>query len=92
MIIVIVCSIEQRRESFVPFQVNEALVALARPGAFFMHCLPTHRGEEVTDAVIDGPRSVVWEQAKNRMHTEQTLLVALLAGRLEGRRFVAAWR
>jgi ornithine carbamoyltransferase len=67
-----------RREVFVPFQVNEALMAAAGSGALFMHCLPAHRGDEVTDAVIDSPASVVFDQAENRLHTQKALL-ALMA-------------
>jgi ornithine carbamoyltransferase len=68
-----------------PYQVTDALMKAAAPDAVFMHCLPAHRGEEVTAEVIDGPRSVVFEQAANRMHTEQAILVALLGRRLIGR-------
>jgi len=57
-----------------PFQVNEALMAQARPDALFLHCLPAHRNEEVTDAVIDGPRSVVWDEAENRIHAQKSVL------------------
>jgi len=63
-----------------PYQVDEELLALARPDAIFMHCLPAHRGEEVAANVIDGPRSVVWEQAANREPTEQALLYTLISG------------
>ena len=62
-----------------PYQANEALMALAAPNASFLHCLPAHRGEEVTDAVIDGPQSAVWDEAENRLHVEKALLL-LLAG------------
>ncbi len=62
---------EVRRREFVPYQVNAALMARAQKGAFFMHCLPAHRGEEVTDDVIDGPQSVVIQQAGNRMHVQK---------------------
>jgi len=58
---------EKRRRDFAPFQVNEKLFALARPDAIFLHCLPARRGEEVTDAVIEGPRSIVFDQAENRL-------------------------
>ncbi len=73
---------EARRAAFAGFTVDEALMAKARPGAIFLHCLPAHRNEEVTDAVIDGPASRVWEQAENRMHTEAALLYVLITGTL----------
>jgi len=57
-----------------PYQVNPALMALARPDALFLHCLPAHRGEEVADAVIDGPQSVVWDEAENRIHAQKSVL------------------
>ena len=63
------------------YQVNATLMAKAKPDAIFMHCLPAHRGEEVTADVIDGPRSVVFDQAENRLHTEKALMVLLLAAR-----------
>ena len=63
---------------FAPFQVNEAVMAQAAPDALFMHCLPAHRGEEVTAAVIDGPQSVVWDEAENRLHAQKALLELLL--------------
>jgi ornithine carbamoyltransferase len=62
-----------------PFQVNSPIMALAKPTAVFMHCLPAHRGEEVTDGVIDGRHSVVWEQAGNRLPAEQAVIYALVA-------------
>ena len=57
-----------------PFQVNAALMAEAAPGAVFLHCLPAHRGEEVTDAVIDGSTSIVWDEAENRIHAQKSVL------------------
>ena len=59
---------------FAPYQVNEALMALAKPGALFMHCLPAHRGEEVTADVFESPASVVFDQAENRLHCQKALL------------------
>jgi ornithine carbamoyltransferase len=64
-----------RHKLLAPFQVNEALMAVARPDALFMHCLPAHRGEEVTAGVIDGPRSVVWDEAENRLHAQKGILL-----------------
>ena len=57
-----------------PFQVNEALMAQASPGALFLHCLPAHRGEEVTDGVIDGAQSLIWDEAENRIHAQKSVL------------------
>jgi ornithine carbamoyltransferase len=59
---------------FLPYQVNSALMRRARPDALFMHCLPAHRGEEVTDEVIDGPHSVVFDEAENRLHAQKAVL------------------
>jgi ornithine carbamoyltransferase len=58
-----------------PYQVDERLMKLANPDAIFMHCLPAHRGEEVTDGVIDGPQSVVWDEAENRLHAQKGILL-----------------
>jgi ornithine carbamoyltransferase len=71
---------ERRLRVFTPYQVNARLVAEAGPGVIVMHCLPAHRGEEITDEVIDGPHSVVFDQAENRMHAQKALLVSLLGG------------
>ncbi|MCL4402384.1 MAG: ornithine carbamoyltransferase [Acidobacteria bacterium] len=68
----------KRRILFEPYQVNEALFALARPDAVFMHCLPAHRDEEVSDAVIECGRSVVFDQAENRLHTQKALMLMML--------------
>ena len=68
-----------RRRMFADFQVNDALMALAMPGAFFMHCLPAHCGEEVTTGVFESPSSIVFDQAENRLHAQKALLVMLLA-------------
>lgn len=69
----------QRRKAFAPYQVNEALIARCDKSVIFEHCLPAFRGLEVTDGVMDGPHSVVFDQAENRMHTEKALLVLLLS-------------
>jgi ornithine carbamoyltransferase len=71
---------ERRLEAFRRFQVNETLVGFAKPSAVVMHCLPAHRGEEITDAVVDGPRSLVLDQAENRLHAQKALLLTLLGG------------
>ncbi len=68
---------QRRREDFAFLQVNDSLVALAPPGVRVMHCLPAHRGEEITDAVIDGPNSVVFDQAENRLWVQQALLALI---------------
>ena len=65
---------EARIAAMSPFQVNAALMAEAAPGAVFLHCLPAHRGEEVTDAVIDGSTSIVWDEAENRIHAQKSVL------------------
>jgi ornithine carbamoyltransferase len=70
---------EARVAAFEPFRVDRALFSAADPGALFMHCLPAHRGEEVTDEVIDDPRSVVFDEAENRLHAQKALLSLVLA-------------
>lgn len=65
---------EAKLAAMAPFQVDEALMARAKRDALFLHCLPAHRNEEVTDAVIDGPRSVVWDEAENRIHAQKSVL------------------
>jgi ornithine carbamoyltransferase len=72
---------EARRREFTPYQINAALMAHAQKGAFFLHCLPAHRGEEVTDEVIDGPQSVVLQQAGNRMHVQKGILAWMLGAK-----------
>ncbi len=68
------CEDNNRHNLLAPFQVNEGLMARANGDAVFMHCLPAHRGEEVTDAVMDGPQSLVWDEAENRMHVQKGIL------------------
>lgn len=76
--------IPERTAAFMPrYQVNEALLAQAPPYAKFMHCLPASRGVEVTDGVMDGPRSIIYDQSENRLHTEKAILVAFIAPRLK---------
>jgi ornithine carbamoyltransferase len=71
---------EERRRLFMPYQVNDAMMKRAADHAILLHCLPAHRGDEVTAALIDGPRSVAWQEAENRMHAQCGLLVELLSG------------
>ncbi len=70
---------DERHEVFAEYQVNERVMAQAKADALFMHCLPAHRGEEVTNEVIEGPQSVVWDEAENRLHAQKALLELLLA-------------
>ncbi len=67
-----------RRQSFVEYQVNEALMRLAKAEAIFMHCLPAHRGDEVSDEVMDGPQSVIFDEAENRLHAQKAILLHCL--------------
>ena len=74
---------ERRRAAFSRYQVNETLVRLAKPSVLVMHCLPAHRGEEITDAVLDGPHSIVLDQAENRLHAQKAIILRLLGGSLD---------
>jgi ornithine carbamoyltransferase len=74
---------EARMKAFKDWQVDAEMMRVAKPDALFMHCLPAHRGEEVTAEVIDGPQSVVWDEAENRLHTQKALLEFLVLGRIE---------
>ncbi len=69
---------EARKQLFMPYQVNDALVAHAKPDVTFMHCLPAHRGEEVAASVIDSPRSVVFQEAENRLHAQKAIMLELM--------------
>jgi len=73
---------EAKLRAMMPFQVNEALMAKAAEGAVFLHCLPAHRGEEVVDAVMDGPQSLIWDEAENRLHVQKAVLLWCL-GKLD---------
>jgi len=75
---------EERMRDFADWQVDEDMMKVANPGAVFMHCLPAHRGEEVSAEVIDGPQSVVWDEAENRLHAQKALMEFLLIGKIEG--------
>ncbi len=74
---------EQRLEAFSRYQVNAAVVGAAKSTALVMHCLPAHRGEEITDAVLDGPQSIVLDQAENRLHAQKAVILTLLGGSLD---------
>jgi ornithine carbamoyltransferase len=74
---------EARKKAFADWCVDEAMMQVAQPDALFMHCLPAHRGEEVSAEVIDGPQSVVWDEAENRMHVQKALMEFLLLGRVQ---------
>ena len=82
----------KRAPIFRPFQVNEALMAKARPNAVFMHCLPARRNAEVTDAVLDGPQSIVFDQAENRLHAQKALMLLLLGGLVDLKAFAEETR
>jgi ornithine carbamoyltransferase len=70
---------DERAEILKGFRIDESVVSVASPNVKVMHCLPAHRGEEISAEVMDGPRSVVWDQAENRLHAQKALLVWLLA-------------
>jgi ornithine carbamoyltransferase len=72
---------EARRQAFEGYTVTTAMMSVANPQAVFMHCLPAHRGEEVAAEVIDGPQSVVFEEAENRLHVQKAVLILLLGPR-----------
>ena len=67
-----------KSDALMPYQVNESVMAMASPDAIFMHCLPAHRGEEVTSGVIDSPRSVIFEEAENRLHAQKAVMSLLI--------------
>ena len=70
-------------KAFADWQVDGEMMRVAKADAVFMHCLPAHRGEEVTGEVIDGPQSVVWDEAENRLHVQKALMEFLLLGKVE---------
>jgi ornithine carbamoyltransferase len=74
---------EERMRAFADWRVDAEMMAVAAKDAVFMHCLPAHRGEEVDAAVIDGPQSVVWDEAENRLHTQKALMEYLLLGHVK---------
>ena len=74
---------EERIKAFADWCVDSEMMQVANETAVFMHCLPAHRGEEVTAEVIDGPQSVVWDEAENRLHVQKALMEYLLLGRIE---------
>jgi ornithine carbamoyltransferase len=76
---------ERRLEAFGRYQLNDRVLGMARRGAVVMHCLPAHRGEEITDAILDGPQSVVFDQAENRLHVQKAVLLSLLGAAGAGR-------
>lgn len=71
--------IEERNGVFAPYQVDEAMMALAKPGAYFLHCLPAHRGWEVAQEVMDGPQSIVYDNAENRLHVQKAVMALLMS-------------
>jgi len=73
----------RRQEAFSRYQVNETIVGFAKPSVLVMHCLPAHRGEEITDAVLDGPHSIALDQAENRLHAQKAVILTLLGGSID---------
>jgi ornithine carbamoyltransferase len=73
----------RRQEAFARYQISESLVSYAKPSVLVMHCLPAHRGEEIADAVLDGPHSIVLDQAENRLHAQKAMILSLLGGTIE---------
>lgn len=69
---------EEKSKHFIPYQINDSLLECAKDDVIFMHCLPAHRGEEVTASVIDGPHSVVFDEAENRLHAQKAVMVKLM--------------
>jgi ornithine carbamoyltransferase len=74
---------ERRREAFGRYQINDRVVGFAKRSVLVMHCLPAHRGEEITDGVLDGPHSIVLDQAENRLHAQKAIILELLGGALD---------
>jgi len=70
----------ERRDAFARYRVDDKLLEIAGPDAVAMHCLPAHRGEEITSEVMDGPRSIIWDQSENRLHAQKALLVEVIGG------------
>src|SRR5439155_1511202 len=73
----------RRQEAFSRYQVNETIVGFAKPSVLVMHCLPAHRGEEITDAVLDGPHSIALDQAENRLHAQKAVILTPLGGPID---------
>jgi ornithine carbamoyltransferase len=71
---------QKRFKAFAGFCLDDILVACAKPDCIVMHCLPAHRGEEITESVIEGPRSVVWDEAENRLHVQKAIMARLIGG------------